>query len=415
MALIEDLRARRKNVYTEAKALANKAATENRAFDHAEENAWHRLNADLDALDERIGEIAEQEQRAEGAAQYFRDLSARPVEHGRMPMSTEDADLDKAFRSAILAKNPAPIDIPVTSRSYYQPGLEQRDLLKTTATQAIPTSTYDQIVSHMVENSAVMRAGATVIQTPTGEDLLVPKSSAFSSSALTGEGAAITESDPTLAAITLRSYKFATFFQISSELARDSNSDLLNFLTRQAGESLALAYGEKLINGSGSGEPTGALTSATTGVTGPTGTATSLGTQGTAGEGTDLLFGLHGSLAEPYAIAPSRAWLLRTASLTTIRQLKDSTGQPVLPADATGFLNAPFLVDPFVPAMAANAESIVYGDWSRYFVRIAEGLRFERSDDFGFQNDLVSFRAIIRLDGALVDASALKTFVNSAT
>jgi HK97 family phage major capsid protein len=63
--------------------------------------------------------------------------------------------------------------------------------------------------------------------------------------------------------------------------------------------------------------------------------------------------------------------------------------------------------------MANLAKSIVYGDWSRYFVRVAQGLRFERSNDFRFQNDLVAFRAIIRLDGALCDNSALKHFANA--
>jgi hypothetical protein len=40
-------------------------------------------------------------------------------------------------------------------------------------------------------------------------------------------------------------------------------------------------------------------------------------------------------------------------------------------------------------------------------------LRFERSDEFRFQNDLVAFRAVIRIDGALVDINAIKTFTNA--
>ena len=65
--------------------------------------------------------------------------------------------------------------------------------------------------------------------------------------------------------------------------------------------------------------------------------------------------------------------------------------------------------------MAANCKSLVFGDLSRYFVRVVNGIRFERDDSYGFQNDLVSFRCIIRLDGALVDANAVKLFQNSAT
>lgn len=65
--------------------------------------------------------------------------------------------------------------------------------------------------------------------------------------------------------------------------------------------------------------------------------------------------------------------------------------------------------------MAANAKSILFGDWSRYVVRIVNGLRFERSDDFAFGSDVVTFRAILRADGALVNTDAIKHLANSAT
>ena len=50
---------------------------------------------------------------------------------------------------------------------------------------------------------------------------------------------------------------------------------------------------------------------------------------------------------------------------------------------------------------------------SKRFIRIVNGVRFERSDEFRFQNDLVAFRCILRLDGAVVDTSAVKTFVDT--
>jgi HK97 family phage major capsid protein len=57
------------------------------------------------------------------------------------------------------------------------------------------------------------------------------------------------------------------------------------------------------------------------------------------------------------------------------------------------------VVDSFMPVPAANALTIGFGDFSRYFlIRDAGGLRIERSDDFAFQNDLVSFRAIFRTE-----------------
>jgi hypothetical protein len=35
------------------------------------------------------------------------------------------------------------------------------------------------------------------------------------------------------------------------------------------------------------------------------------------------------------------------------------------------------------------------------------------ADEFRFQNDLVAFRCIVRLDGALIDTNAVKTFVGT--
>ena len=39
-----------------------------------------------------------------------------------------------------------------------------------------------------------------------------------------------------------------------------------------------------------------------------------------------------------------------------------------------------------------SVESIAFGDLSKYFVRIVNGVRFESSDEFRFQDDLVAFR-----------------------
>src|SRR4029450_3344161 len=90
-------------------------------------------------------------------------------------LTREAADLARQFRSAIFAKNPAPIEVyaseladegpeavpePVMGRAG-RVRVHTRDLLTTTATQAMGTDVYGTIVQHLVETSALMRAGAT--------------------------------------------------------------------------------------------------------------------------------------------------------------------------------------------------------------------------------------------------------------
>jgi HK97 family phage major capsid protein len=417
------LRERREQLVTSMAAIAQPAADARRSFTEDEDGRWTVLVADLADLDARLTGIAEGEQRAAQAEATFGALLGGAPARPTPSLSNANKELDQAFRSAILERNPAPIALfPDHYRMPYQPAVEARDPTKGTATQALPVSVYNRVVAHLVENSAVIAAGATVVNTESGEVLQVPKSTAFVTSAITAEGVSITESDPTLAKVDLGAYKYASFFQVSSELAKDTGTDLLGFLAKQAAQSLALAFGPHLITGTGTGQPRGIITDATTGVIAPTGTATSFGVQATAGQGTDLLNDLYSSLAEPYTRSPSLAWMMRTATLGAVRRLKASTGElvgavfagpPTVAGSQANILGAPAFVDPSMAAMANAAKSTVISDMSRYFVRIAGGLTFDRSDDYAFQSDLISFRAMIRLDAASVDNSAAKVLIHT--
>jgi HK97 family phage major capsid protein len=419
--LLDDLRQQRSAAREAADAILTRAAEEQRDLT-AEEVVAHREQVEAErAASDRIEEAHAAELAELRAAQRA----------GRGPVLSRQAlDTARAFRSAIFARNPQPIEVysdlpdewpddlpePVAGR-VGRVQVHTRDTLKSTATQAMGTDVYTTIVRHLVETSSIMRAGATVLTTATGEDLVVPKSTGFVTSNLIAEGATITESDPTLSTVTLKAYKYANYFEISQELANDTPTNLLNFLAQQAALSLGLGatgYGDDLINGTGTGQPRGLLLDAATGVTLPTGTGTSLGTQGTLNQGTDALWNLIGSVAEPYAQDPSAAFLMRNASDIIVRKLRDTTGQPVQGLGTRGsILGYPVYLDPFMPAMANTAESIAFGAMSRYFVRIVNGIRFERSDEFKFQDDLIAFRCIVRLDGALVDLGAVKTAVNT--
>jgi HK97 family phage major capsid protein len=421
-SLLDQLKERRAAARTSGDEILTRAASEGR-----EPSPDELAQYQAQVLAEREAADALEAERDRQLAEVRAMATRRPGQ----TLTRQAAETASAFRSAIFAKNPAPIEVyaeqlpddwpddvpePVMGRAG-RVRLHTRDTLKSTATQAMGVDVYGRIVMHMVETSSIMRAGATVITTETGEDLVVPRSTGFVTSAITAEGAQITESDPALSTVTLKAFKYANYFEVSQELANDSPTNLLDFLARQAALSLGLGatgYGDDLINGAGTTEPRGLLLDAGTGVTGPTGTGTTLGTQGTVNQGTDALWNLIGSVAEPYAESDSAAFIMRNASNVTIRKLRDTSGQPVNGlTDRRSILGYPVYVDPFMPAMANTAESIAFGAMDRHFVRIVNGIRFERSDEFRFQNDLVAFRCIIRLDGALIDTNAVKTFVNT--
>jgi len=419
--ITDSLRSKRSSILAAAKAIAEPAAAANRALTVEEQGRYEQHVADLDALDARLAQLDGQQFRQAETEAMFAQVEGRPVV--RRSLDAADAGVADEFRSAILENNPKPIEVRDPSpRSGYQPGVEQRDLLKSTA-NLYPVSFYDRLVEHMVESSAVLQAGATLLTTDSGEDLRVPKSTALSTAAIVAEAGSIGESDPTLAVITLGAFKYGVYIEVSTELVQDSGFDLVGYLARETGQAIGLALGNHLINGNGTGQPRGVILDATVGETGAA-AGGGLGAQGTGGQGTDHLNDLFASVIEPYARAASAAWLMRTLTLSTIRNLKTTAGElvgnqfavPTSTAGAMAEMNGkPVFIDPFVPAIAGSAKSIIFGDWSRFFVRMVNGIRFERSDDFRFQNDLVSFRALLRADAALIDTSgAIKVFQGAA-
>jgi hypothetical protein len=73
--VVKRLRERRQQVWEQAKAIADRAADEQRNFSGEEEGQWQQLNAELDALDSRIKNVLDGEQRAKDTEDAYARLS----------------------------------------------------------------------------------------------------------------------------------------------------------------------------------------------------------------------------------------------------------------------------------------------------------------------------------------------------
>jgi HK97 family phage major capsid protein len=402
-ALIKRLHEERTNAWEQAKALLDAAEAEGRDLTAEENQTYDTINERMGAIDERVTKLREDEERAKASEDAFAALLATPQQR----QAPKEDDGLRAFLKgetrAFEVKPDGPVDF--------------RDLTKGTATaggNTVPTSFYNQLIAHMIEVSGLLQAGPTILRTDSGENIDVPTTTAHSTGALVTEGSAIGESDPAFTKRTLGAYKYGVLIQVSTELLTDTGVDLTGYLSMEAGRAIGNALGADLVTGNGSSKPSGVVQTATSGVTGGTGVVGAF----TA----DNLIDLYYSVISPYRNSPSCGWLLRDASLATVRKLKDSsTGtylwQPALTAGAPDMLlGKPVHTDPNVAAVAVSAKSVLFGDFSRYFVRLAGGVRFERSDEYAFNADLTTFRALVRGDGVLVDQTgAVKYFAGGAS
>jgi HK97 family phage major capsid protein len=89
----------------------------------------------------------------------------------------------------------------------------------------------------------------------------------------------------------------------------------------------------------------------------------------------------------------------------------DGNGRPLWePSVQVGqpdrILGFPVLTDPNLTAVGTAAGTpIAFGDWSTFYIRDVGSVRLERSDDYAFANDLVTWRCIFRTDSDLIDAT----------
>lgn len=416
-ALIKKLQDERLRLWDAQKAALDTASEAGRThLDGQDEQAYNERNARIDEIDGRVKELLEAQKRSKDAEEAFGQLLATPRTAPPAGERHAEAQVRAFFRgetsSRALEIRPTEGERPPFRRS----AAEARDLLKGTATaggNTVPTSFFNRLVDHLIEVSGLMMAAPTVLNTDSGEALQIPKTTAHSTAGIVAEAAAIPESDPTFGQVTLDAFKYAFLMQTSRELVEDTGVDLLGYLAMQAGRALGNGFGAHAITGTGTGQPNGVATAATVGVTGATAVAGAF----TA----DNLIDLHYSVISPYRASRSCSWLMRDATLGAARKLKDSQGQylwqpSLVPGTPDTLIAKPVHTDPFVAAVGLGARSVLFGDFSQYFVRLVNGMRFERSDDFAFANDLVTWRALLRADGDLVDLTgAVKCFVGGPT
>ncbi|MFD4658023.1 phage major capsid protein [Kitasatospora sp. NPDC058444] len=406
---IQRLQERRANIWEQAKVLLDTAEADKRELTGEEEQTYQRLNADLDRIDERVKDMQAAEQRTRDAEAAFADLLKRPAERGT-PQAKGEAEEVRSWLTGqsgsrafeIRPDGPMPMDLRTLSK-----------LTAAAGANTVPISFYNRLVEHMIEVSGILAAGPTVLTTTTGEQMQVPKTTAHSTNAsIVAEAGTLAANDPTFGQVPLDAYKYGFLLQVSHELANDTAVDLVGYLAKQAGRALGNGFGAHLITGTGSSQPNGALTAASLGKTGATGVA--------GVPSADDLIDLFYSVIAPYRGSGSCGWMMRDSTVAAVRKLKDTTGAylwtPGLSGSPDSILGKPLFTDPNMPATAVTAKSILFGDFSTYFVRQVEAVRFERSDDYAFNSDLITYRAILRGDGDQIDTTgAIKYYAGAAT
>lgn len=388
MPNINDMITERASLVVEARKILDTADAEKRELS-AEENAGYEARmADVDALGGKIKREEElRKVEAANVSEHFRKEAGAPEAAGG------------ELRSFLQGK---------TDAKHFD--VELRDQSKGTATSGgntVPTDFLNTLYTHLVEMAAV-RELAAVITTESGSDLPMPTTTAFGAATLHAEAATITTSDTSFGLITMKAYKYASIINVSRELIADGAFNIEAYLGEEAGIRLGNGAGTHFVTGDNSAKPQGVIAGATVGVT----------SAGTNVITTDELIDLYHSVVTGYR--KNGTWLMNDATVANIRKKKGTANDHYLwqPGLALGqpdlLLGRPVVTDANVATLLTGAKVIAFGDFKRaYVIRDVAGVRIDRSDDFKFDTDMVSFKVVLRTDGRTRDAGAVKVLRNA--
>lgn len=259
-----------------------------------------------------------------------------------------------------------------------------------------------------------MRAVARTITTDTGVDLAWPTMDDTANVAtIVGENTAgVAGTDLVFGSKTLKCWTYRSgYLVLSLELLQDSAFNFDSLITQALATRFARGQNAHFTSGDGTTQPQGVVTGAALGKTGTVGQTTSVIT--------DDLIDLEHSIDPAYRAGS--AFMLNDSSFKAVKKLKDTQGRPLfLPGFTVGasdtILGYPVLINQDVAAMAANAKSILFGNFSNYIIRDVMGLRITRLNELFSTNGQVGFIAFQRTDGRLVSAATpIRWYANSAT
>ena len=394
---IEQQMEQRATAWEAAKKILDVATAEKRDLTAEETQSYEKISKELEDRQATIEKF-----RADEARELRLDAATREMADQVRPV----ADAPRGVRSdAEVIRSMAKGEL----RSH---SFEKRDLVKTQTGAPVPTSFYDQVIM-LARTVGPMLQTSTVLNTASGENLQIPSLAQYSTAAITGEGTAISESDPVFNSfITLGAYKYSFLVQLSTELIEDSGVDILSFLATQVGNELGFRVNDGLTTGSGTNAPKGIVAAAGSGVTG----STAVSGQFTA----DNLISLVYSVDTAGRRLAGSGFQMNSSSIAKMRSLKDTAGNyvfsPALNADANDLLlGYPVFENPAMASTGSAAKSVIFGHLPSYFVRQVGGIKLDRSDDFAFNTGLVTFRATMRVDGNLPQTSHVKHFIGSAS
>lgn len=399
MSKILELREKRAKAWEAAKAFLDSKRGADGLLTAEDVAAYERMEADVVNLGKEIDRLERQAALdAELAKPVNTPITGKPAAAaGEEKTGRASAEYRKSFWNVMRSKMPGhevlnALQVGTDSEGGY----------------LVPDE-FEHTLIEALEEQNIFRTLAHVIQTSSG-DRKIPVVASKGTASWVDEEGAIPESDDAFSQVSIGAYKLGTMIKVSEELINDSVFDLEAYISREFARRIGNKEEEAFFTGDGTGKPLGVLAASGGAEVGVTAAAAAAFTA-------DEIFDLFYSLKAPYR--KSAVFLMNDSSVKALRKLKDGNGQylwqPSLTAGTPDLLlGRPVYTSAFMPALAAGAKSVLFGDLSYYWVADRQGRSFRRLGELYAPTGQVGFLATQRVDGKLVLPEAVKVLQQKA-
>lgn len=399
MSKILELREKRAKTWETAKALLDAKRGSDGLLAAADVAAYEKMEAEVVNLGKEIDRLERQAALdAELAKPLSEPLTGKPAAaRGEEKPGRASAEYRRSFWNVMRSK---------------MPGMEVLNALQVGTDSEggyLVPDEFERTLVEALEEQNIFRSLAHVIQTSSG-DRKIPVVASKGTASWVDEEGTIPESDDAFSQVSIGAYKLGTMIKVSEELLADSVFDLESYISREFARRIGNKEEEAFFTGDGSGKPLGVLAAtggAQTGVTAASATAITA----------DELMDLYYSLRAPYRKAS--VFLMNDSTVKAVRKLKDANGQylwqPSLSAGTPDTLmGRPVYTSAYMPALAAGAKGVLFGDLSYYWVADRQGRSFKRLGELYAPTGQVGFLATQRVDGRLILPEAVKVLQQKA-
>ena len=217
----------------------------------------------------------------------------------------------------------------------------------------------------------------------------------------------ITADSGKFTSVDLSGYLAGALVLIGNSVENNGSFSVVNFIVNQMAEEIAIFLEKELLTGTGSNAAQGAVHT-TNGITATSATAVT----------SDELITLQAQIKQAYQA--NACWTMNTATFTAIKKLKDSDGKYLLQNDLSeGFpyrlLGKPVYISDNMPAMAAGAKAILYGDYSGLSVNMRENISIEVLREKYATQHAIGVNALFEFDSKVADSQKLAVLTMKAS